>query len=58
MNGKLGTCLLNFYPVGDSLVGITHGVIRNIYTLRWLSIITPSGYAGLKNDGLGYADFF
>ena len=46
-----------FYPVGDSLVGITHGVITNsIYTLRWLNANTIR-LREVKNDGLGYADF-
>ena len=46
-----------FYPVGDSLVGISHGVITNsIYTLRWLNANTIR-LRELKNDGLGYADF-
>jgi hypothetical protein len=47
----------SFYPVGDSLVGISHGVITNsIYTLRWLNANTMR-LRELKNDGLGYADF-
>lgn len=46
-----------FYPVGDSLVGITHGVITNsVYTLRWLSAKSIR-LRELKNDGLGYVDF-
>ncbi|TDN37293.1 hypothetical protein E4631_04905 [Hymenobacter sp. UV11] len=46
-----------FYPVGDSLVGITHGVITNsIYTLRWLNA-NSIRLRELKNDGLGYVDF-
>lgn len=46
-----------FYPVGDSLVGITHGVVTNsLYTLKWLSA-TSIRLRELKNDGLGYADF-
>ncbi|WP_223651041.1 hypothetical protein [Hymenobacter psoromatis] len=46
-----------FYPVGDSLVGITHGIITNsIYTLRWLSA-NSIRLRELKNDGLGYNDF-
>lgn len=49
--------LSTFYPVGDSLVGITHGVITNsIYTLRWLNANTIR-LRELKNDGLGYAEF-
>ena len=49
--------LSTFYPVGDSLVGITHGVITNsLYTLRWLSANTIR-LRELKNDGLGYVDF-
>jgi len=49
--------LSTFYPVGDSLVGITHGVITNsIYTLRWLNANTIR-LREVKNDGLGYADF-
>lgn len=46
-----------FYPVGDSLVGITHGVVTNsIYTLKWLNASTIR-LRELKNDGLGYVDF-
>ena len=46
-----------FYPVGDSLVGITHGVITNsLYTLRWLNTNTIR-LREVKNDGLGSADF-
>lgn len=49
--------LSTFYPVGDSLVGISHGVITNsIYTLRWLNTNTIR-LRELKNDGLGYVDF-
>jgi len=49
--------LSTFYPVGDSLVGITHGVITNsIYTFRWLNANTIR-LREVKNDGLGYADF-
>lgn len=49
--------LSTFYPVGDSLVGITHGVITNsLYTLRWLNANTIR-LREVKNDGLGYADF-
>jgi hypothetical protein len=49
--------LSTFYPVGDSLVGITHGVINNsIYTLRWLNNSTIR-LRELKSDGIGYADF-
>jgi len=48
--------LSTFYPVGDSLVGITHGVITNsIYTLRWLNA-NSIRLRELKNDGLGYVD--
>ena len=55
LNSALG--LSSFYPVGDSLVGITHGIITNsIYTLRWLNTSTVR-LRELKNDGLGYADF-
>jgi hypothetical protein len=47
----------SFYPVGDSLVAITHGVISNsIYTLRWLTSSTLR-LRLLKTDGLGYTDF-
>ncbi len=46
-----------FYPVGDSLVGVSHGVITNsIYTMRWLNANTIR-LREVKNDGLGYADF-
>jgi|GEM_PF-1578387 len=46
-----------FYPVGDSLVGITHGIVTNsIYTLKWLNTNTIR-LRELKNDGLGYTDF-
>ena len=49
--------LSTFYPVGDSLVGITHGVITNsLYTLRWQNANTLR-LRELKNDGLGYVDF-
>ena len=49
--------LSTFYPVGDSLVGITHGVItNNIYTLKWLNANTIR-LRELKIDGIGYADF-
>lgn len=49
--------LSTFYPVGDSLVGITHGVITNsIYTMRWLNTSTIR-LREVKNDGVGYADF-
>ena len=48
---------LSFYPVGDSLVGISHGVITNsLFTLRWLNANTIR-LREVKNDGLGYADF-
>lgn len=47
----------SFYPVGDSLVGITHGGVTNgIYTLRWLNSNTLR-LRELKNDGLEYTDF-
>lgn len=46
-----------FYPVGDSLVGITHGIVtNNLYTMRWLSA-NSIRLRELKVDGLGYADF-
>ena len=46
-----------FYPVGDSLVGITHGIINNsLYTMRWLGPTTLR-LRELKTDGLGYANF-
>ncbi|AWM34755.1 hypothetical protein [Hymenobacter nivis] len=49
--------LSTFYPVGDSLVGITHGIITNsLYTLRWLNANTIK-LRELKNDGIGYANF-
>ncbi|MBF9236944.1 hypothetical protein I2I05_06005 [Hymenobacter sp. BT683] len=52
-----GLNLSTFYPVGDSLVGITHGVINNsIYTVRWRNATTMQ-LRELKTDGLGYADF-
>ena len=52
-----GLIFSTFYPVGDSLVGITHGVITNsLYTLRWLNTNTIR-LRELKNDGLNYADF-
>ena len=52
-----GLIFSTFYPVGDSLVGITHGIITNsIYTLRWLNANTIR-LREVKNDGLGYADF-
>ena len=52
-----GLIYSTFYPVGDSLVGITHGVIRNsIYTLRWLNS-NSIRLRELKTDGLGYVDF-
>lgn len=52
-----GLSLSTFYPIGDSLVGITHGVLPNtIYTLRWLNASTIR-LRELKKDGLGYADF-
>jgi hypothetical protein len=45
-----------FSAVGDSLVGITHGVSTNIlYTLRWQG--TNFQVRELKNDGLGQAGF-
>jgi hypothetical protein len=45
-----------FSAVGDSLVGITHGVSTNIlYTLRWQG--TNFRVRELKNDGLGQAGF-
>ena len=48
---------LSFYPVGDSLVGISHGVITNsLFTIRWLNANTIR-LREVKNDGLGYADF-
>ena len=56
-NFSSGLSLSTFYPVGDSLVGITHGVINNnIYTLRWLNANTIR-LRELKTDGLGYVDF-
>ena len=52
-----GLTFSSFYPVGDSLVAITHGIItNNIYTLRWLNANTIR-LRELKTDGLGYADF-
>ncbi len=49
--------LSTFYPVGDSLVGLTHGVITNsLYTLRWLNASTIR-LRELKADGLGYVEF-
>lgn len=52
-----GLLFSSFYPVGDSLVGISHGVITNsIYTLRWLNASTIR-LRELKSDGLGYTDF-
>ena len=45
-----------YYAVGDSLVGITHGIETNsLFTLRW----TGNQYRvrQLKNEGLGKADF-
>ena len=46
----------NFYPVGDSLVGMSHGVATNsLYTLRWQG--NNYRVRELKNDGLGQADF-
>ncbi|WP_310391957.1 hypothetical protein [Hymenobacter sp.] len=55
LNSALG--LSTFYPVGDSLIGITHGVINNsIYTLRWQNANTVR-FREVKTDGLGYADF-
>ena len=43
--------------MGDSLVGISHGVITNsLFTLRWLNANTIR-LREVKNDGLGYADF-
>ncbi|MBT9393410.1 hypothetical protein KLP40_09565 [Hymenobacter sp. NST-14] len=54
-NGALN--FSSFYSVGDSLVGITHGVTTNsLYTMRWLNASTLR-LRELKNDGLGYADF-
>lgn len=45
-----------FSAVGDSLVGITHGVSTNIlYTLKWQG--TSYRVRELKNDGLGQAGF-
>jgi hypothetical protein len=56
-NPGLGLSYSTFYPVGDSLVGITHGVVNNsIYTLRWLNASTIR-LRTLKNDGLGHAEF-
>ena len=52
-----GLGLSTFYPVGDSLVGITHGVINNsIYTLKFLDA-TSIRLRQVKNDGMGYVDF-
>ncbi|OGX83795.1 hypothetical protein BEN48_03245 [Hymenobacter glacialis] len=52
-----GLSLSTFYQVGDSLVGITHGVITNsIYSLKFLNANTIR-LREVKNDGLGYADF-
>jgi hypothetical protein len=45
-----------FHVVGDSLVGISHGVATNIlYTLRWQG--TSYRVRELKNDGLAQAGF-
>lgn len=48
--------LSTFYPVGDSIVGVTHGVPENIlYTLRWQG--ATYRVRELKSDGLNRADF-
>ncbi|AII51300.1 hypothetical protein [Hymenobacter sp. APR13] len=48
--------LSTFHAVGDSIVGITHGIDNNsLYTLRWQGN-TPR-VRELKNDGLNQADF-
>ncbi|MBC6697626.1 hypothetical protein [Hymenobacter sp. BT190] len=45
-----------FHAVGDSIVGITHGIENNsLYTLRWQGN-TPR-VRELKNDGLNRTDF-
>lgn len=45
-----------FHPIGDSIVGISHGVANNaIYTLRWQG--NNLRVRELKNDGLNRADF-
>lgn len=45
-----------FSAVGDSLVGISHGVVTNgLYTLKWQG--TNYRVRELKNDGLGQAGF-
>jgi len=49
-NTALGYC--TFYPVGDSLVGITHRYINNnVFTLRWKNTTTIR-LRDLKTDGL------
>jgi hypothetical protein len=49
--------LSTFYPVGDSLVGITHGLITNgIYTIKFLNANSVR-LREVKNDGLGRAEF-
>ncbi len=46
-----------FYPIGDSLVGVTHGVVNNnLFTMRWLGPAKLS-LRELKTDGLDYAEF-
>lgn len=48
--------LSTFYAVGDSVVGVTHGVPDNLlYTLRWQG--ATYRVRELKSDGLNRADF-
>ncbi|TGD83175.1 hypothetical protein [Hymenobacter wooponensis] len=45
-----------FYPVGDSIVGVSHGATNNVlYTLRWQG--ARYRVRELKSDGLNQADF-
>ncbi|QJX47392.1 hypothetical protein HMJ29_10755 [Hymenobacter taeanensis] len=45
-----------FYPVGDSIVGVSHGAPNNVlYTLRWQG--ATYRVRELKSDGLNQADF-
>ncbi|TGE07786.1 hypothetical protein [Hymenobacter fodinae] len=45
-----------FYPVGDSIVGVSHGIANNaLYTLRWQGARYRVRF--LKSDGLNQADF-
>ena len=48
--------ICTFYPVGDSLVAISHHIANNsLFSVRWQG--TTYRLRQLKNDGLGQADF-